>query len=102
MKHTKLLKAIIVSTFAFTLAFSAIMPAMEVKAASNTVELRHITGDGVRLRQEGYSGGTVLELMYTGESIYFYPYILGSDTEYNYMKRIETGTYGFVDHHYTR
>ena len=84
---------------------TAVMPEVSVNAATssvNGVETRYITGDGVRLRKEGWLGGTALELMYDGEEINYYPDILGSDTEYNYMQRIKTGTYGYVDHHYTR
>lgn len=74
------------------------MPVVKFNAAD--VESRYISGDGVRLRKEGWSGGTVLELMYYGDEINFYPLIFGSDTEYNYMQRIKTGMYGYVDHHY--
>ena len=49
-----------------------------------------------------WTGGTILELMYDGEKIIYYPYEFGSDPEYNYMGRLKTGTYGYVDHHYTR
>ena len=79
-----------------------IMPTVQVNAAANAIETRYINGDGVRLRKEGWSGGTILELMYDGDKIYFYPDIYGSDTEYNYMQRDVTKTYGYVDHHYTR
>ncbi len=40
--------------------------------------------------------------MYEGEKIYFYPTIYGTDTEFNYMRRIKTGTYGYVNHDFTR
>ena len=75
-----------------------VIPAIPSNAAD--VESRYICGDGVRLRKEGWSGGAVLELMYYGDKINFYPLIFGSDTEYNYMQRIKTGMYGYVDHHY--
>lgn len=85
---------------ALTVAVS-VMPVMPIKAATSTTETRYILGDGVRLRKEGWTGGTVLELMYNGEQILYYPDILGTDSEYNYMRRNKTGTYGYVDHHYT-
>ncbi|MBQ6888132.1 MAG: hypothetical protein IJN54_11530 [Lachnospiraceae bacterium] len=85
---------------------STFMPVIETKAASysaySTVSIRKVIGDGVRLRKEGWSQGTVLELMYRGEKVYFYDDILGSDPEYNYMRRDSTKTYGYVDHHYVR
>ena len=76
----------------------SMLPSIQTNAAE--VDSRYIIGNGVCLRKEGWTGGTVLELMYWGERINYYPYIFGSDTEYNYMQRIKTGTYGYVDHHY--
>lgn len=102
MKIKKISKVFIVG---LALVMIAVAPEVQVNAAAgsvNEVETRYITGNGVRLRKEGWLGGTILELMYDGEEINYYPDILGSDTEYNYMQRIKTGTYGFVDHHYTR
>ncbi len=91
----------------FALALIVFAPASELRVeaaakSANTTETRYIRGDGVRLRKEGWTGGTVLELMYDGEQIKYYPYVFGSDPEYNYMQRNRTGTYGYVDHHYTR
>lgn len=102
MRFRKVTKMVMSLAFAFSLATAVLTPVLEVEAASTAVERRYILGDGVRLRKEGYSGGTVLELMYDGEAIDYYPDIYGSDTEYNYMCRLATGTYGYVDHHYTR
>ena len=73
----------------FALALIVFAPASELRVeaaakSANTTETRYIRGDGVRLRKEGWTGGTVLELMYDGE------------------QRNQTGTYGYVDHHYTR
>ena len=90
------------TALAFSLSLSVAMPIMEVNAATNSVVRRYINGDGVRLRREGHLGGEVLELMYDGEPIDYYPYVFGSDSEYNYMRRLETKTYGYVDHHYVR
>lgn len=80
------------------------VPVATVEAASSSsiVEARYIKGNGVRLRKQGYDGGTILELMYDGESIAYYPYRYGTDTEYNYMQRLKTGTKGYVNHDYTR
>lgn len=90
--------------FAMTLGLSVAAPEILTSAAAmttSTCELRYVNGDGVRLRKEGWTGGTILELMYDGEKIWYYD-ILGSDVEYNYVQRIKTTTYGYVDHHYTR
>ena len=92
----------------FALAFVLVAPisGLQAEAAAKAVneetETRYINGDGVRLRKEGWTGGTILELMYDGEKIIYYPYEFGSDPEYNYMGRLKTGTYGYVDPHYTR
>lgn len=90
----------------FSLAMAAmlvpVVPASKVNAAAKTVETRYIRGDGARLRKEGWDGGAVLELMYNGEKINYYPDVYGSDPEYNYMRRVKTGTYGYVNHDYTR
>lgn len=101
-KVSKLSKYLFAS-FAFALIFTAMAPELQVHAAikSDVVETRYILGDGVRLRKEGWLGGTILELMYNGEEIRYFPEIFGSDTEYNYMQRMKTKTYGYVDHHYT-
>ena len=66
---------------------SATSAERSVNAAKET---RYIKGDRVPLRKEGWDGGAVN----------YYPDIYGSDTEYNYMQRVRTGTYGYVDHHY--
>lgn len=96
----------LIGSFALALIMATALPEMHLcaadRVADEVVETRYIRGDGVRLRKEGWTGGTVLELMYDGEQINYYPDIYGSDSEYNYMQRLKTGTYGFVDHHYTR
>lgn len=100
--RTKLLKRCATSALAIGLAFSAFLPAVEVEAATHSLQYsvvrRTIRGDGVRLRREGHSDSEILELMYNGESVNFYEDYYGSDPEYNYMQRIKTGTYGFVNH----
>lgn len=101
MKIKKMFKSVVVC-FAMVATLFSVMPTIQVSAATNGMETRYINGDGVRLRKEGWLGGKILELMYDGEKINYFPDIYGSDTEYNYMQRIQTSTYGFVDHHYTR
>ena len=98
MKMKQIIKSA-VTCFAIAAVLFPAMPILQVNAAAKAVETRYINGDGVRLRKEGWSGGTVLELMYDGNEIRFYPDIYGSDTEYNYMQRVSTKTYGYVDHH---
>lgn len=97
----KLLMKLTTTCTICALSFSLI-PTIQVNAASPYIEARKIIGNGVRLRQEGHDNGTILELMYEGEKIYFYPTIYGTDTEYNYMRRYKTGTYGYVNHDFTR
>lgn len=101
MKVKKMFKVIFVS-FSMALIMLAFTPELGAEAATKSIETRYINGDGVRLRKEGWAGGTILELMYDGEQINYYPDIYGTDTEYNYMQRLKTETYGYVDHHYTR
>lgn len=101
MKIRKITQKVIVSALALTLTFSSFMPAMEVQAANysaQSVTTQKIIANGVRLRKEGHANGTVLELMYKGDSITYYSHILGSDPEYNYMRREKTKTYGYVHH----
>lgn len=102
MKVKKISKFAIGATLALSLVLGNVMPASYVEAASEETEYRYIKGDGVRLRKQGYTGGTVLELMYNNESIVFYPQRYGTDSEYNYMRRIKTSTCGYVNHDYTR
>lgn len=101
MRRKKLGKKLMAG-FAMAATICSAMPTMKVAAAMNTVEARYIQGDGVRLRKQGGLKGEILELMYDGERINFYPELYGADSEYNYMQRVKTGTYGYVDHHYTR
>ncbi len=65
-----------------------------------TIQYGYINEDGVRLRETGTSSGTVLELMYYGDNVYYYPGIYGTDTNYRYMCRVSTGTYGYVYYSY--
>lgn len=100
MKNEKrfITKGIMASMLALTLACSTMVPVMEAEAA--TIEKRYIRGDGVRLRKQGHENGTILELMYNGEAINYYPTVYGTDPEYNYMRRLKTKTYGYVRHEY--
>lgn len=107
MKTRKISKKILVGALALVMTASTFMPVLEANAASGSLinaipERRTICSDGAELRKQGYSGGKLLATMKKGESINFYTQILGSDPEYNYMNRLKTGTYGYVDHHYTK
>ena len=101
MKKIRTSKKLLGMTLAFALSFALLVPTMNVHAASFVTG--KINGDGVCFRAQGYSGGTVLGLMYKGEKINYYPTILGTDSEYNYIMRTtgsQAGWYGHVDHHY--
>lgn len=100
MKH-KINKVMSILLLAASIV-SSTMPSMTVRAADYTSETRYICGDGVCFRKTGSETGEVLGLMYYGEKIKFYPYILGEDTEYNYMYRYKQSLYGYVNHDYTR
>lgn len=107
MKTKKISKKILAGALALVMTASTFMPTLQVKAASGLIisaipEKRTIRSDGAELRQQGYSGGKLLEKMKKGESINYYTQIVGSDPEYNYMNRLKTGTNGYVDHHYVK
>ena len=103
MKMKKITKCLVTS-FALAFVITAALPEAQLCAAERSVnaakETRYIKGDRVPLRKEGWDGGAVLENMDRGDVVNYYPDIYGSDTEYNYMQRVRTGTYGYVDHHY--
>lgn len=63
----------LIAGIALAVTVFSVIPAVQSNAAD--VESRYICGDGVRLRKEGGAGGTVLELMYYGDKINFYPLI---------------------------
>lgn len=105
MRKIKYSKKIMCLSLAIAMSLSVSLPAFAAEATNvssrASYEVRKIRGDGVRLRREGHEGGAVLELMYNGEGINFYPDIYGTDTEYNYMQRHKTKTYGYVNHDFT-
>ncbi len=105
MKMKKITKCM-VTGFALAFVIVAALPEVKICAAESSakavvIQTKYIKEDGVPLRAEGWDGGAVLENMYKGDEIKYYPDIYGSDTEYNYMQRKSTETYGYVDHHYT-
>jgi len=92
----------VVSTLLLAASLLSVVPSLSAQAADYTSETRYIQGDGICFRKTGSETGTILGLMYDGEKIRFYPYILGEDTEYNYMYRYTQSLYGYVNHDYTR
>lgn len=93
-----IVRVVLVSMLSLTL--SVPVYAAGTVSARATIVNGTVNSDGVRLRKEGWTGGTILELMYKGESVKYYPQVYGTDPEYNYIQRSKTNTYGFVDHHY--
>ena len=79
----------------------------EVKAASETIDFQAfpetptratgiVIADGVRLRSAPSSNATILELMYTGESIR----IISLGNTWSHVKRMLTGTKGYCKTEY--
>lgn len=63
----------------------------------------NVTDNGVRLRKKPSLSATVLELMYNGENVlidYIKSYENGFDSLWFYVKRIKTGTWGWVKRTY--
>lgn len=59
-----------------------------------------VNGDGVRLRKAPVDG-TILELMYKGESIIMDPGVIDHDhAAWVYVKREKTGTIGWMEWSY--
>ena len=86
---------------------SAVKSFSEFKAASETIELQAFPGtstratgiviaDGVRLRSYPSSNATILELMYSGESIQ----VITLGNTWSHVKRILTGTKGYCKTQY--
>lgn len=72
---------------------------MGVQAASFSYK-GTVTGNGVRLRSVPDSG-TVLELMYQGETVHVDKELtMESSSGSYYLKRDKTGTVGYADNHY--
>lgn len=60
-----------------------------------------VTGDGVRLRKSPSKSATILELMYKGEPVLInYTKSSKGKGSWYYVKRIKTGTWGWVDRNY--
>jgi hypothetical protein len=62
----------------------------------------NIVGDGVRLRTSPSTGGSILELMYNNEeiSVDFVTSWSQSNGTWFYVKRMSTGTWGWVSRDY--
>lgn len=58
----------------------------------------HVVGDGVRLRKNPSTSATILELMYRGETVLI-NYTQSKGTWF-YVKRMKTGTWGWVKKSY--
>ena len=52
------------------------------------------------LRELGYDQAAVICTMNAGDEVVYYPYIMGSDPEYNEVYYFNGRTFGYVDHHY--
>ena len=55
-----------------------------------------VLDDGVRLRSGPSTSATILELMYSGESVA----VLSLGNTWSYVRRIKTGTYGYCKTQY--
>lgn len=66
------------------------------------VELRYITGNGVRLSKEPNPNSTILGLMYKGEAINYYTDMTGPAPYeyYVYIARSDDPKQGYVDKQY--
>ena len=62
----------------------------------------NVKGDGARLRKQPKKSATVLELMYNGEHvcINYTKSANESNGDWYYVKRVKTGTWGWVYHSY--
>lgn len=107
MKTRKFFKRSIATFFAVALTFCALAPTVKVQAVEvsprTLVELRYITGNGVRLRKEPNPNSTILGLMYKGEAINYYTDITGPAPYeyYVYITRSDDPKQGYVDKQYT-
>lgn len=59
-----------------------------------------VMGDGVRLRKSPSKTATILELMYKGEPVLINYTKSSKSKGWYYVKRIKTGTWGWVDKNY--
>ena len=84
---------------------SILVPEEELRVDVDLVTREYIegtvTGDGVRLRAEPSTSGTVLELMYKGERVRI-DNSVQAQLPYGWMRvqRIETGRWGYVSWDY--
>lgn len=69
----------------------------------DTMCIGYVTSDRVRLRLRGnWENDVTLEFMYAGETVDYYEQRYGDSYDFNYMRRHETDTYGYVHHDYIR
>lgn len=85
-------------------AFALIMVATMMMAPLTTYAVAFtqpstVNGDGVRLRKAPVDG-TILELMYRGESILLSDVIDNNHPAWLYIKRVKTGTIGWMEWSY--
>lgn len=101
-----LIKVILGMAMSATVMCSAFSTPSVVCAADwvdDTMYIGYVKEDGVRLRLRGnWESDVTLELMYTDESVDYYEQRYGDSYDFNYVKRHETGTYGYVHHDYIR
>ena len=80
------------------------MTAMAAPSIGNLSSNGYVWGDGIRLRNEPWTGGTVLELMYNNEQVKYDPdyFDPNYDPDFTYVQRNQTGKTGYSDRHYIK
>lgn len=107
MKTRKFFKRSIAMLFALVLTFCALAPTVKVQAMEastlNLMELRYITGDGVRLHKEPNPDSITVGLMYKGDKVNYYTDEHGTGDYENYVKvtREAEPKSGYVNNIYT-
>lgn len=86
-----------VTAFAFLMAATILMTPLT--AFADFTEPGKVVGDGVRLRKTPVDG-VILELMYNGESILIDPLAESEYSAWIYVKRVKTGTVGWMEWSY--
>lgn len=96
-----------ISTVAPVTAFAQTDVATQGDASNSTratvvIPNGEVTGDGVRLRKTPSTSGTVLELMYSGETVFVdkSKATTSGGTKWYYVTRILDGTEGWVSSQY--
>lgn len=80
------------------------LTAMAAPSIGNLSSDGYVWGDGIRLRAEPWTGGTVLELMYNNEQVKYDPdyFDPNYDPDFTYVQRNQTGKTGYCDRHYVK